>query len=181
MGDMPTKRKPLSKRLRFEIFKRDNFTCQYCGATPPRVILHVDHIVPLARGGGDGAENLVTSCRDCNSGKSAVPLSSVPKSLKDTASDEAERAAQVRAYAEQIKAAREDFEALVWEIAEILEPGASKGLSVDKFGGVERFIKELGFAAVFDAANMARTTASRSPFKYFCKVCWRLVKDGAEA
>lgn len=35
----PVKRKPLSKRIRFEVFKRDSFTCQFCGRTPPEVIL----------------------------------------------------------------------------------------------------------------------------------------------
>lgn len=36
-------RKSLSKKTRFEVFKRDSFECQYCGAHPPSTILHVDH------------------------------------------------------------------------------------------------------------------------------------------
>lgn len=32
--------------LRFEVFKRDNFTCRYCGQAPPTAILEVDHIIP---------------------------------------------------------------------------------------------------------------------------------------
>lgn len=60
---------PLSKTRRFEIFKRDGFTCQYCGQRPPEVVLEVDHIQPRAGGGSDDELNLVTSCYDCNRGK----------------------------------------------------------------------------------------------------------------
>lgn len=62
-------RKPLSKSLRFEVFKRDSFTCQYCGAKAPDVILEVDHINPVAEGGTNDILNLITCCRDCNRGK----------------------------------------------------------------------------------------------------------------
>lgn len=45
------KRVPISKALRFEVFKRDSFTCQYCGRSAPEVVLEVDHIVPVSKGG----------------------------------------------------------------------------------------------------------------------------------
>lgn len=64
-------------KLRFEIFKRDGFACTYCGRGAPDVILVIDHSVPFAAGGDSAADNLATSCRDCNSGKSDVPLSAV--------------------------------------------------------------------------------------------------------
>lgn len=69
------KRDGLSKRTRFEVFKRDSFTCQYCGNKAPDVILHVDHIVAIANGGGDSLTNLITSCADCNLGKGDRSLS----------------------------------------------------------------------------------------------------------
>ena len=62
-------RKSLSKKIRFEVFKRDSFRCQYCGRSAPDVILEVDHIIPVAEGGKDEIINLITSCRDCNRGK----------------------------------------------------------------------------------------------------------------
>ena len=62
-------RKPISKKIRFEVFKRDSFRCQYCGRSAPDVILEVDHIVPVAEGGKNDVMNLITSCRDCNRGK----------------------------------------------------------------------------------------------------------------
>ena len=67
-------RKAISKRIRFEVFKRDSFTCQYCGAQAPDVVLHVDHINPVAGGGTNDILNLVTSCADCNAGKGARKL-----------------------------------------------------------------------------------------------------------
>lgn len=63
----------VSKRLRFEIFRRDNHTCQSCGASAPDVKLEPDHVVPVALGGSDRPENLRTLCEDCNAGKSATP------------------------------------------------------------------------------------------------------------
>ncbi len=67
----------VSKSVRFEIFARDAFTCQYCGRRPPEVVLEVDHIHPRAKGGGDEVINLITSCWDCNRGKSAKIISDV--------------------------------------------------------------------------------------------------------
>jgi len=64
-------RRPLSKKLRFEVLKRDGYVCQYCGHGAPKVVLHIDHIVPVARGGSNDIENLVTACEACNSGKRA--------------------------------------------------------------------------------------------------------------
>lgn len=67
-------RKPISKKLRFEVFKRDSFTCQYCGRMAPDVVLEVDHIIPVKEGGKNDILNLVTACKDCNSGKGARKL-----------------------------------------------------------------------------------------------------------
>lgn len=63
------KRKAISNKLRFEVFKRDSFTCQYCGRKAPDVVLEVDHIKPVAEGGKNNILNLVTSCFECNRGK----------------------------------------------------------------------------------------------------------------
>lgn len=72
MGE--NKRKSIPKSVRFEVFKRDSFKCQYCGASAPDVILEVDHIVPVSEGGENDMMNLITSCRDCNRGKGKKKL-----------------------------------------------------------------------------------------------------------
>jgi len=71
----------ISKKTRFEVFKRDGFTCQYCGRKPPEVILEIDHILPKKRKGKDNIENLITACFDCNRGKGARELTSIPSSV----------------------------------------------------------------------------------------------------
>ena len=63
------KRKNLSKSVRFEVFKRDSFKCQYCGKSAPDVVLEVDHIIPVSKGGDNDISNLITACFDCNRGK----------------------------------------------------------------------------------------------------------------
>jgi hypothetical protein len=68
-------RQPIKNSVRFEVFKRDSFTCQYCGRKAPDVVLQVDHITPVAAGGENDILNLATSCRECNSGKSDKKLS----------------------------------------------------------------------------------------------------------
>lgn len=63
-------RKAISKKVRFEVFKRDSFKCQYCGKCAPEVVLEIDHIHPVSKGGKNDIMNYLTACRDCNSGKS---------------------------------------------------------------------------------------------------------------
>lgn len=67
-------RKAIGNKLRFEVFKRDSFTCQYCGKKAPEIILRVDHIDPVKNGGDNNIINLITSCFECNSGKGATLL-----------------------------------------------------------------------------------------------------------
>jgi cytochrome c553 len=64
-------REPVSQKTRFEVFKRDKFACQYCGKKAPDVVLHCDHIHPVAEGGTSDVMNLVTACAGCNGGKGA--------------------------------------------------------------------------------------------------------------
>ena len=64
----------MTPRLRFEILRRDNFTCRYCGRSAPSVVLHVDHIFPRSKGGTNDPANLTTACADCNQGKSDLEL-----------------------------------------------------------------------------------------------------------
>ena len=65
----PRPRVRLSRR---EIFRRDNYTCQYCGAVTRS--LTVDHVVPKHRGGTSTWKNLVSACRSCNRRKGGKTL-----------------------------------------------------------------------------------------------------------
>ena len=53
--------------LRCAVFKRDNWTCTYCGERARR--LECDHIVAVSRGGSNEMDNLTTACRPCNRAK----------------------------------------------------------------------------------------------------------------
>ena len=68
-------RKTIPKSVRFEVFKRDSFTCQYCGRSAPDALLEIDHIMPVSKGGDNSLLNLITSCQDCNRGKTNRELS----------------------------------------------------------------------------------------------------------
>lgn len=91
--------------MRFEILKRDQFTCHYCGRTPPNVLLHVDHVVPRSAGGTDDPANLITACADCNQGKSSRLLEegSAPTVSADVVKQMRERVKQAREYAKLVR------------------------------------------------------------------------------
>ena len=62
----------MTPSLRYEILRRDGFRCQICGRTQADgVRLHVDHIVPISKGGKTEYDNLRVLCEDCNLGKGA--------------------------------------------------------------------------------------------------------------
>ena len=67
----------INYRTRFKVMQRDNFKCQICGASPATqagVLLHIDHIVPVAKGGQATMDNLQTLCQKCNLGKSDLDM-----------------------------------------------------------------------------------------------------------
>jgi hypothetical protein len=172
-------RKPLSKRVRFEVFKRDEFACQYCGATPPSAILEVDHIDPVANGGTDDLDNLITACFACNRGKSAVPLSVVPQSLADKAAEVAEREAQLAGYQAILRAKRERLEEDVWTV--FAHWRGQESTTHNRFNSVKRFVELLGLDDVLDAVDVtlaAHIYNENREFRYFCAVCWNKVRAG---
>lgn len=174
-----SEREQVSKRVRFEVFKRDGFTCQYCGAHPPGVMLHVDHINPVALGGKNGSDNLITACADCNLGKAAVPLTLVPKSLAERAADVAEREAQIAGYSQILEARLQRLEADTWRVAEALTPGASDGYNRNRFNGIQHFVTNLGVHKVLEAADIALAKypwSEAKAFKYFCGICWNWIR-----
>jgi hypothetical protein len=63
-------RVPLTRE---NLYKRDNYTCVYCGLNK-RDQLTIDHLIPVSKGGKDTWENWVTACRSCNSEKSNLDV-----------------------------------------------------------------------------------------------------------
>lgn len=63
---VPTNTVTFSRR---NIFKRDRFTCQYCGCQPGKEELTIDHVLPRSQGGVSSWDNCVLACVDCNSRK----------------------------------------------------------------------------------------------------------------
>lgn len=128
MRQSTTPRKPLSKRTRFEVFKRDGFTCQYCGKQPPEATLECDHIDPVVAGGTNDMANLTTSCRECNSGKGGVPLGDV----RPTPDAEALRLERLQELAE-LRAYQDAGAAADVALSEVVDQLCQ--LWVDEFGG----------------------------------------------
>ena len=179
-------RPPVSKKTRFEVFKRDAFRCQYCGRTPPVVILHADHIVAVANGGDSQQSNLITSCSECNLGKGARPLDQVPASLKDQIAEKRERAAQVEAYNQSLLELREAELATLEELGRYwfnkFEIRKNKYVfGTARVGSVRTFLRHIAPADIMDAMDIAH---DRFPshnndfrtFRYFCGICWRKIK-----
>jgi 5-methylcytosine-specific restriction endonuclease McrA len=57
------------KFSRVNVYRRDGFSCQYCGAQPGASSLTLDHVLPRARGGRTEWTNIVTACTRCNAAK----------------------------------------------------------------------------------------------------------------
>lgn len=67
------KRTYIPRGLRKEVFMRDNYTCKECGAKKSDgATLHIDHIIPVSKGGTDTLDNLQTLCSHCNLNKSNI-------------------------------------------------------------------------------------------------------------
>jgi len=176
------KRTALTKKVRFEIFKRDGFVCQYCGATPPFVILQVDHINPVKNGGDNDSDNLITSCQPCNIGKGANLLNVVPVSLKQKASDIKEKEEQILGYNEILTKSRDRINNDTWDVCNTYlrshcQP--ENTICKKKFASVKMFVEKCGLHECLDAVDIADLKGFSRPdqtFKYFCGVMWGKIR-----
>lgn len=173
----------ISKKTRFEIFKRDGFKCQYCGCNPPSVTLEVDHIIPVSKGGQDDIDNLVTSCFDCNRGKSNKELTTMPQSTVEKTEQMIEKEAQYLAYKKVLASIKRRQQKEINLIDEIYSNYYDGWCLSDRFknGSLTTFLKLLGFSVVEDAMHRACTKglSDSKSIKYFCGICWNKIKgDG---
>lgn len=150
-------RKPIPKTVRFEVFKRDKFTCQYCGRSAPDVILEADHIIPHSKGGSDDILNLVTDCRDCNRGKTNRELSdnSVVKIQKKQLDEMQERREQLEMMVKWREALETELEIEVDAVESIFDRYTKWTFSEKGRNGIKKLLKRFGFSEVCDATNIA--------------------------
>lgn len=178
----------ISKRLRFEVMRRDNHACRYCGRAAPNVTLTVDHVVPVALGGSDDPTNLATACQDCNSGKATTPLGA--PTVDDVA---VVMLRWSRAMAEAAKLQRDNRAAVEstidlfdlewrkwvygWKDEEFPRPS-------DWAGSIETMLTAGADADDLAYALKVALRSSATPvnkWRYFCGVVWRMLKDRADA
>lgn len=179
----------LGNAKRFNVFKRDGFTCQYCGRRPPDVILEVDHVQPRAAGGDDDPLNLVTACFECNRGKRDNPLSEVLPARGEVIKRERERARQTEKCNAYLMEIRRAADAAIEELGLYWFNQIEKEQNSFVFGkarevSIRRFLKHLTSAEICEAIDIAsakfgaKVRAGRSDFnmwRYFCGICWRLI------
>ena len=176
-GDDAPKRRPISKRLRYEILRRDNHACRYCGARAPAVPLVVDHVQPVALGGQTVAENLVAACKDCNSGKSST---SPDAPIVNDVTEDALRWARAMTRAVEIQrcaaGAVEDIVGAFDEHWRTWEPAEPRPFgwenSIGRFA--ELGLEDFTITAAVDTAMRARV---RDTFSYFCGSCWNIYRE----
>lgn len=175
----------VSRRLRFEILRRDGMACRYCGAKAPDVTLTVDHVVPVALGGGDEPNNLVTACQDCNSGKSSVPADAALVDEVDATAlmfaKALERASEIRQRDLKLVEQTIDYVAHIWQEAF----GDLDQVPDDWPSSIERFIG-LGFDA-HDFRRYVEVTARKfgwrsrwGHWRYFCGCVYTELGDRQE-
>jgi hypothetical protein len=148
------KRKAISKRVRFEIFKRDSFKCQYCGSSAPEATLHVDHIKPVSKGGDNEMVNLVTSCDSCNLGKSDKELSDNSAVVKqkdqlDAINDKREQLEMMLKWRESMKSIDDDYVDAI--VSEINEYSTTRSISDHGRKSIKSWLKKYSLNEIFEA------------------------------
>ncbi len=162
---------------RFEVFKRDNFTCRYCGRTSPAVVLEVDHIVPVCEGGSDDLMNLAASCWECNRGKSGVPLSEIitGEDPHDRAILLLERERQLHEYNEVLAHVNARIEGDLSELCEYWHDATGRRIYGVELTGLENALRTQPIEKVRRAIEMAIRARKTSGLAYVhaCLNHWR--------
>ncbi|HCE6639534.1 TPA: HNH endonuclease [Pseudomonas aeruginosa] len=159
-------RESIRKSVRFEVFKRDNFICQYCGAKAPDVVLHVDHINPVSKGGDNEIINLVTACLPCNLGKSDRLLSDT--SMLDRQRAQLEDLNERREQLEMMLAWRDELQSFGEETVQLIADRITArmvGHSVNEHGKtvIRKWIKKFSVEEILDALDIAADKLSTAP------------------
>lgn len=172
----------ISKKLRFEVFKRDAFTCVYCGRTPPTVTLQPDHVVAFSKGGKSELENLATSCVECNAGKSDRALDKVPNPLTISMEELREREYQMAEYERLLQAVSLRKDKQINQIAAIVSAHFPNQILSNDFriSIRTRFLDQLPHQVLLEAMQIAcsKKYSAYAAAKYFCGICWNKIHEG---
>ena len=171
----------ISKKIRFEVFKRDAFKCAYCGKTPPEVVIEVDHIQPRSRKGSDDINNLITACFDCNRGKKNIPLKIIPSKINENLKILKEKELQVKEYRKFIEKIQHRINKDIEDIAQIYrEQYKGRDFSENfKKISIKKFLELL---PKYEVEDSLRQSINKIPYdnnrviSYFCGVCWKKIK-----
>jgi len=170
----------ISKKIRFEVFKRDNFTCGYCGRKPPEVILEIDHINPKSKGGIEDINNFITACFDCNRGKKNIRLDKIPPSLQENLEVLKEKEIQLKEYNKFITIIERRLKKEMQEVNDIYTSYFPEWKLSDNFinATLKRFFKFLLKQEIIQAMHIAcsKITDSEKSINYFCGICWNKIK-----
>ncbi len=176
------KRKALSKKLRFEVFKRDSFKCQYCGRGAPEVLLHVDHIKPVKDGGENDMLNLVTSCQDCNLGKGARRIND--KTVLEKQRHELEELQQRREQLEMMMQWRDELEEIKDQAGNYAIEKYEKlfNCTLSAYGEeiLKKEVAQFGLTNVLEAMDITSLRSNIPPndrMRYMAGICWNKIKE----
>lgn len=150
-------RKSISKKIRFEVFKRDKFTCQYCGKTAPDVVLEIDHIKPVSKGGSNEILNLVTACMECNRGKTNIELSddSTIKKQQKQMQELSERKEQLEMLLEWRAGLSNLENDYVDAVVDVFIQNTDCGVSESGRKKIKKWLKEFSLQEVLESAEIA--------------------------
>jgi HNH endonuclease len=172
-------RRTVTSRLRFEILRRDNFRCTYCGAGVDESGsgLTVDHVTPVALGGTNEPTNLVAACRDCNAGKtSTAPGSALiagGAKADDDHAEALEAVARRDALAYKVEQDVVDAFDQVWDLGQVWD-GDSSLRALARRGITPEDVRH--FRNIVAGKGMSGASA----WKYFCGCCWRVARERQE-
>lgn len=179
----------VSKRIRYEVLRRDRHACRYCGAAAPDVKLTIDHVVPTALGGSDDPSNLVTACAACNSGKTSTsPDAPLVAEVNATAlawSAAMQQAADERAAAyAQNQVVAEEFRTLwnAWTWTDRKGQKHHIDLPADYANSVRTFLAAgLTMTDLDELIKVAMSTkGTTDEWRYFCGCAWKRIKAAQE-
>lgn len=167
----------VSRALRFEILRRDQHTCTYCGAKAPDVKLHVDHVIPESLGGSDLPTNLTTACEECNGGKAGRMIDETTIAPVD------DRAVRWASAMQQAIEERQADKRMIQQVGDYFlakwdDYRNAPELPDDFDESVTKFLRYgLDWDTIIDLIHVSMNSPARDKFRYFCGCCRRRLAD----